>query len=87
MRAFSLVGNGEVAVAEEASDRPFDLPEVPPRRSPDSMPDRAMRDEPALAQPGQVFSGEVSLVRAEFDGSLRRGPSAGQTWVCRGWAA
>ncbi|MEU4063451.1 hypothetical protein AB0F25_13620 [Streptomyces wedmorensis] len=30
---------------------------------------RDARDEPALAQPGQLFGGEVRLVRAEFDGS------------------
>ncbi|MGW8356257.1 hypothetical protein [Streptomyces wedmorensis] len=30
---------------------------------------RDARDEPALAQPGQLFGGEVRLVHAEFDGS------------------
>lgn len=30
---------------------------------------RTARDEPALAQPGQVFGGEGGFVRAEFDGS------------------
>ncbi|MEE4598158.1 hypothetical protein V2J94_41015 [Streptomyces sp. DSM 41524] len=38
---------------------------------------RDVRDEPALAQPGQVFGGEVRLVRAEFDGSAPPGSPAG----------
>jgi hypothetical protein len=46
---------------------------------------RDARDEPALAQPGQVFGGEVRIVHAEFDGSAPpwspAGPDGG---VCRG---
>jgi hypothetical protein len=38
---------------------------------------RTARDEPALAQPGQVFGGEGRLVRAEFDGSAPLWSTAG----------
>ncbi|WP_327380652.1 hypothetical protein [Streptomyces sp. NBC_01207] len=50
---------------------------------------RDARDEPALAQPGQVFGGEVRLVRAEFDGSAPpwspAGPDGGYAVDERPW--
>jgi hypothetical protein len=63
VRALSFVSDGEAAVAEEPSDRPFDLPAVPTEAFAglDAGP-RDARDEPALAQPGQVFGGEVRLI-------------------------
>jgi hypothetical protein len=61
--ALSLVSHGESAVAEQPGDRPFDLPAVPTEAFAglDAGP-RDARDEPALAQPGQVFGGEVRLI-------------------------
>lgn len=80
VRALSFVSDGEAAVAEEPGDRPLDLPAVPTEAFAglDAGP-RDARDEPALAQPGQVFGGEVRLVRAEFDGRRRRGPRRDRT--------
>lgn len=62
--------DGQAAVAEEPSDRPLDLPAVPTEAFAglDAWP-RDARDEPTLAQPDEVFGGEVRLIRAEFDGT------------------
>ncbi len=66
MRALSFVSNGQAAVAEEPSDRPLDLPAVPTEAFAglDARP-RDARDEPTLAQPAEVFGGEVCLMGHE----------------------
>ncbi|MEU8349979.1 hypothetical protein, partial [Streptomyces sp. NPDC048845] len=69
VRALSLVSVSQAAVAEEPSNRPIDLPAVPTEAFAglDARP-RDAREEPTLAQPAEVFGGEVRLVLAEFDG-------------------
>lgn len=69
MGALAFVSDGQAAVAEEPSDRPLDLPAVPTKAFAglDAWP-RDPRDESSLAQPGQVFGGELCFGRAEFDG-------------------
>ena len=74
MGALSLVPDGEAPVAEEPGDGPLGLPAVPaaPFAGLDARPCDAWDDYPL--GPGQVFGGEVRLVRSEFDQASPTGP-------------
>jgi hypothetical protein len=80
VRSLSLVPDGEPAEAEQPGDRPLDLPAVPAEPLARFDPGtRDARDEPSLAQPGEVFGGEIRLVRAEFDGLTPSRPAVERT--------
>lgn len=70
MAAFSLVSDGQAAVAEEPGDRPFDLPAVPfeTLAGLDAGPGDA-RDDATTAQSGQPIGGVVRLVGTESAGA------------------
>lgn len=81
MRVLTFVSDGEAAVAEAPGGRPFGLPAVSAEAFAGlGAGPRDARDEPALAQPGQVCSAEkYALSGRSVTGRRRRGPRRDRT--------
>ncbi|MEV8395443.1 MULTISPECIES: hypothetical protein [unclassified Streptomyces] len=85
MRALSFVSDGEAVVAEEPSDRPFDLPAVPTEVFAGLDAGlRDARDEPAFAQPGEVSAEKFALSARSLTVGAAVVPGGTGRRVCRG---